>query len=130
MSYFTSYLIGSLHYSAYPQNITLYTVLHDLSKLPCIPSVYCSAYSILRYTVPSQFDSLFYYTLYFHAVITCPPLTDPTNGQVTVTSRVFGSIATYDCDSGFILVGETSRTCLETGQWSGAEPQCEGKASY
>lgn len=59
--------------------------------------------------------------------ITCPVLSNPANGQVLVDSRVFGSVAIYVCDDGFVLVGEGTRVCSENGQWSGTEPQCEGK---
>jgi len=33
----------------------------------------------------------------------CDNLDDPSNGQVTLT--VFGSVASYECDTGFSLVG-------------------------
>ena len=61
-----------------------------------------------------------------HTVVTCPILLDPPNGRVDVVSRVFRSTASYECDAEFLLVGDGNRTCLDTGEWSGSEPECIG----
>ena len=55
----------------------------------------------------------------------CDPLSDPANGMVTVPSRIVGSVATYECDTGREVVGDETRTCQVDGQWSGSEPTCE-----
>ncbi|XP_064384964.1 uncharacterized protein LOC135333878 isoform X2 [Halichondria panicea] len=68
--------------------------------------------------------------------ITCPALSDPTNGQVTFATDItvpfdYGTMATYSCDIGFGLSGNNMmRTCggdmsNSTGVWSGSEPTCE-----
>ena len=43
------------------------------------------------------------------------------------------SVATYSCDPGYALVGQTTRTCedtnggtVTTGTWSGNQPFCQG----
>ena len=54
----------------------------------------------------------------------CPMLDDPANGTVTWTSLTTGSVATYECDPGFELVGEMNRICQTNSQWSGAPPIC------
>ena len=59
-------------------------------------------------------------------VIDCGSLDDPTNGQVSLDETTVGSIATYTCDPGFMLIGNMERTCQENGEWSGNEPTCEG----
>ncbi|CAN0067612.1 unnamed protein product [Lampetra planeri] len=47
------------------------------------------------------------------------------HGRVNVTAVTpFGSAAAYDCDLGFVLVGERVRVCLDTGVWSGSNPRC------
>ena len=51
----------------------------------------------------------------------------PENGDVTLSGTTFGSEATYECDEGFELVGEATRVCEATGEWSGDEPVCDGK---
>ena len=58
-------------------------------------------------------------------VIMCDPLSDPANGMVTVSSRMVGSVATYECDAGHVMIGDEARTCQANGQWSGSEPTCE-----
>lgn len=35
-----------------------------------------------------------------------------------------GSVIQYNCIRGFVLHGQTRRTCLENGQWSEAPPKC------
>ena len=73
-----------------------------------------------------------YYVLYFTlylcpiAVVNCGGLGDPFNGQVMLTGTTVGSTATYECNSGFTLVGNQERTCQEDGSWSGMDPGCAG----
>ena len=38
---------------------------------------------------------------------------------------VFGSLATYHCNPGYILWGNASRLCAEDGTWTGIKPQCK-----
>ena len=57
----------------------------------------------------------------------CRSLTDPANGQATHTAgTTFGQIATYSCNTGYNLVGDSTRMCQATGQWSGSAPTCHG----
>ena len=59
--------------------------------------------------------------------VDCGSLTDPGNGQVNHTSgTTFGENATYSCNTGYNLVGDSTRTCQATGNWSGSEPTCQG----
>ena len=58
----------------------------------------------------------------------CGSLTTPANGEVSVSGLVVGSIATYTCRTGFLLVGGAkSRVCLSGGVWSGTTPTCQSK---
>ena len=66
------------------------------------------------------------YTLSLVAV-TCGSLGNIPDGYVEVDGTEFGSIASYACDSGFVLRGKGVRQCLESGAWSGDEPVCEGQ---
>ena len=60
-------------------------------------------------------------------VVDCGNLTGPANGQVDLTSgTTFGQTATYSCSTGYNLVGDSTRTCQATGQWSGSAPACQG----
>ena len=57
----------------------------------------------------------------------CGNLTDPANGQVNHTAgTTYGQTATYSCNTGYDLVGNSTRTCQAEGNWSGSEPTCEG----
>ena len=60
----------------------------------------------------------------------CGSLQDPQNGQVTLTGTVFGSTATYSCNTGFILVGERTRVCRASGEWSGKSPICQRRFTF
>ena len=51
------------------------------------------------------------------------------NGGVDITGIVFNSVATYTCNEGYRLNGERQRTCLSSGDWSAAEPQCLSKGN-
>ena len=60
-------------------------------------------------------------------VVDCRSLNDPANGSVTYTSgTTFGQTATYSCETGYNLVGDSTRTCQATGNWSGSAPACQG----
>ena len=59
--------------------------------------------------------------------VDCGSLTNPANGQVSHTAGTkFGEIAIYSCEPGYNLVGDSTRTCQATGEWSGSEPTCQG----
>ena len=54
-------------------------------------------------------------------------LPDPENGAVTVVDNIPGSTADYSCDPGYILEGDSQRTCQEIGEWSGTAPTCRSE---
>lgn len=56
--------------------------------------------------------------------IDCGALTPPADGMVDVPSTGFSSVATYTCNDGYVLMGDTTRTCQNDSMWSGAEPTC------
>ena len=61
----------------------------------------------------------------------CGTLTNPANGQVSHTAgTTFGQTATYSCDTGYNLVGDNTRTCQDTGVWSGSTPGCQGTSMW
>lgn len=62
----------------------------------------------------------------------CNELTNPQFGIVQVSGsspRVPGDVATYQCDPGFVLVGDDTRTCQQladnSADWDGLEPICQ-----
>ena len=74
--------------------------------------------------------------------LTCEELPPPDNGEISVApapnslimSHGLGSVATYSCDPGYALVGQTTRICVYTNvrtvttgtSWSGTPPHCQG----
>ena len=64
---------------------------------------------------------------FFLAAVDCGSLTDPANGQVNhVAGTTFRQTATYSCNTGYNLVGDSIRTCQAAGDWSGSAPTCQG----
>ena len=62
----------------------------------------------------------------FHLVAVCGFLPAPENGMVTISGPSFGSIATYTCNTGYIILMEDmERICQENGVWSGNQPVCQ-----
>ena len=58
--------------------------------------------------------------------VNCGTLNNPANGQVSHTGRTtYRQTATYSCDTGYNLVGDSTRTCQATRVWSGSEPTCQ-----
>ena len=69
---------------------------------------------------------MIYVFLSFTAV-DCGNLTDPANGSVNHTAgTTFGENATYSCNTGYNLVGNSTSTCQAIGNWSGSAPACQG----
>lgn len=53
------------------------------------------------------------------------------NGAVAYSSTKLASMASYSCDSGYSLVGNSSTTtCSEKGVWEGPLPTCVGKQTH
>ena len=67
------------------------------------------------------------WTFFLISDITCKTPGDITNGQKTVTGTTYGSTVTYTCDPGYAReFGDMTRTCSETGRWTGLTPSCAG----
>lgn len=61
--------------------------------------------------------------------IDCGMPPHPRHGRLrTVTgSTTYQNVIRYDCDTNYILQGNSSRVCTEFGTWSGIEPTCRCK---
>ncbi len=72
------------------------------------------------------------FTQFFPFTAQCPELAPIPNGAITYGPDMTvdfdeGTVATHTCNDGFILgAGSETRTCLETGRWSGFIPVCRG----
>ncbi|KFM61407.1 CUB and sushi domain-containing protein 3, partial [Stegodyphus mimosarum] len=62
----------------------------------------------------------------------CPHPAVPIYSSVSLSyeDRRTGTTATYSCDEGYELFGESTRTCLSNGKWSGEIPSCAVNVAY
>eukprot|EP00058_Branchiostoma_floridae_P028223 XP_002613714.1 hypothetical protein BRAFLDRAFT_130689 [Branchiostoma floridae] len=56
--------------------------------------------------------------------VQCPTLSNPANGAVSYSSRNYGDVASYSCNTGYNLNGYSTRTCQSSGSWSYSAPTC------
>ena len=73
----------------------------------------------------ANYQAICMYVSLLSIVVDCGALSDPTNGQVNTTGTTFEQTATYSCNTGYTLVGDSTRTCQTTEKWSGSAPMCE-----
>ena len=57
----------------------------------------------------------------------CRTISPPANGRTYVSGTTVGYTVTYYCNPEYKLIGLSSRTCQENGEWSGAPPSCSRK---
>jgi hypothetical protein len=58
------------------------------------------------------------------SIVNCGALTNPPNGTVSTSSTTYGATAVYGCSTGYTGSGSLTRTCQDTGTWSGTAPTC------
>ena len=64
--------------------------------------------------------------MFTYSAVTCKELT-VTDGTVTYTNLNYSdSVASFECNPGYTLMGEVMATCLATGEWSTNIPHCIG----
>ena len=60
--------------------------------------------------------------------ISCPSPLPPLNGKVMDNGHyLVGNTVQYNCNEGFVLIGEPIIRCTESGLWSHAPPFCKYK---
>ena len=47
--------------------------------------------------------------------------------RLSYTNTTINSIAEYSCDTGYILIGNSTRMCQQNGNWSGHAPLCRNE---
>ncbi len=65
-------------------------------------------------------------------IVTCSALISLTNGDIdygggSPDNRPVDTVATYTCNPGYTLIGDSTRTCGSDGVWSGSDPICQRK---
>ncbi|XP_065195313.1 sushi, von Willebrand factor type A, EGF and pentraxin domain-containing protein 1-like [Sycon ciliatum] len=58
--------------------------------------------------------------------VVCPSPGTPTDGSQDLDGLEYQDSATYSCDTGFSLVGQTTAVCTQHGNWSSQVPTCKG----
>ncbi len=62
------------------------------------------------------------------SVVDCGgPLTIDNGAVDTSSGTTFMMTATYTCNTGYTLIGDTTRTCAADGEWSPIAPVCNRK---
>ena len=93
--------------------------------------------NLLQFLRITAFYYFFLISCSYYYIVTCGDLPDINNSEVSYTpprvlspslpdrKRYAGTIATYNCLSGYQLVGGSSlRACGANGQWNGTAPSC------
>lgn len=60
----------------------------------------------------------------------CPHPGTPINAIKTGNSYDEGDAITYKCNSGFFLLGSSTRVCQPNGSWTGEQPKCLGPNDF
>ena len=62
-------------------------------------------------------------------ITVCPPPTTLSHGHLTpiMNQYTYGTVVTFSCDAGYNLMGMSTTTCIDGGQWSADTPQCKGE---
>ena len=63
-------------------------------------------------------------------VVSCGGLSGSGTLSVQTTGTTYGSTATYNCATGYVLSESSTRTCQANGLWSGSVPSCTRTCSY
>ena len=74
--------------------------------------------------VSKLFFQVLNFSLSIKGEVRCATLEDPENGVVVTTGETPGSSASYDCNLGYRIQGDTTRTCQQSGLWTGVAPTC------
>ena len=62
----------------------------------------------------------------FAAVVNCGTLPEVSHGSFSLSSGTgHDSVATYSCDTGYVLEGSSTRQCQANEGWSGVQPICK-----
>ncbi len=83
---------------------------------------------MLHYKVNTTINCVFFAV----RTTTCSDLSVPTNGMIaydtgSMDARPVNTVATYTCNTGYMLTGDMTRNCGAGGMWSGTDPTCTRK---
>ena len=58
--------------------------------------------------------------------MSCPVPANPPFGRVMFNSLTYNSLISYECNYGYMIIGETVRRCERNKVWTGLQPICRG----
>ena len=64
------------------------------------------------------------FNAFFCSAVECAAVRPPSHGSVSAEDRTYGNVAVFSCNPGFHMEGNSRRTCMADGRWSGAQPTC------
>ena len=65
-----------------------------------------------------------------YAAIQCERPQNPLNGRAIYDSVSYNSLISYECNYGYMLIGDSVRRCERNKMWTGTEPTCKGTTTY
>ena len=86
--------------------------------------------NVCCYFNSANYQAICKYVSLLSTAVDCSPLPNPANGQVNTTGTTFGQTSTYSCNTGYNLIGDSTRTCQATGNWSGSAPTCQSQSMF
>ena len=71
----------------------------------------------------------FYAMIMYLLLVSCPSLSEPSNGMINCSLGDDGvpsyeDTCSFTCNTGYELTGSESRTCQSNGSWSGSNAVC------
>ena len=71
----------------------------------------------------------FYAMIMYLLLVSCPSLSEPSNGMINCSLGDDGvpsyeDTCSFTCNTGYELTGSESRTCQSDGSWSGSNAVC------
>ncbi|XP_045176613.2 uncharacterized protein LOC123537110 [Mercenaria mercenaria] len=132
-----AFLFNQNHAAASPYHPTYSVMQHNwvdtanqVSQSKKIPANFFSFFEMHfggcgAYGTPQHIQQVSGAALGLRYDITCKTPADIANGTKTVSGTTFGNTVTYTCDVGYGReFGDMTRTCSETGRWTGLTPSC------
>jgi len=59
--------------------------------------------------------------------IQCEVPQNPLNGRAVYSTVSYNSLISYECNYGYMLIGDSVRRCERNKMWTGTEPHCKGE---
>ena len=102
--------------------------LNGLREIVCFPNGSWSG--IVPWCKGNHLEKLSFVCLKRSIIaIHCGNLTVPSNGFLSSEKTIFNITVKFDCENGYMLIGESHLTCLLNGTWSNLEPLCRSIAT-